>query len=85
MGGNAKERQPEREPVDDTEQELYNNNKVNELGEEAFGHHSVLLDQFREVVESGCWAQAKSVKQMRVCGCSVLPAGGQTEAYLLPA
>lgn len=54
MARNTKQRQPDRETVDDGEEDLRADDGVDEAGEDFAREHGVLFDQLGEVVESGC-------------------------------
>lgn len=52
MGKDAQQGCPEREPVDDPEEDMCADDAVDEALQELLRNDSVLLDQLREVVES---------------------------------
>ncbi len=52
MTPHAKQREEDREAVDEREQELDRDDAVDQPREESFGEDRVLFDEFGEVVES---------------------------------
>ena len=52
MAGDTDQREADGETVDESEEDLNGDDKVDEAGEKFTGQNGVLFDQFRKIVES---------------------------------
>jgi hypothetical protein len=66
MRDNAEYRQPERELVHKTKEQLQSNNAIYQPGEKPLGNDCVFFDELREIVESrGCRLQHTNISLSR--------------------
>lgn len=54
MGNNRQDRSPEREPINQPEYRLNDNNTVDKTRQEALRDDAMLLDKFRQVIKTRC-------------------------------